>query len=100
MPKTKVLLVGESWVSTATHFKGFDHFGSVTFHLGAEPLVQALRESAFELTYMPAHEAAEGFPSDMTGLSAYRAVILSDIGSNTLLLPQAVWLHGRPAPIG
>jgi uncharacterized membrane protein len=25
-------------------------------------------------------------------------VILSDIGSNTLLLPQAVWLHGRPAP--
>jgi uncharacterized membrane protein len=98
VPKTKVLLVGESWVSTATHFKGFDHFGSVTFHLGAEPLVQALRESAFELTYMPAHEAAEGFPSDMTGLSAYRAVILSDIGSNTLLLPQGVWLHGRPAP--
>ena len=35
---TNVLLVGESWVSAATHYKGFDHFGSVTFHLGAEPL--------------------------------------------------------------
>ena len=33
--KKKVLLVGESWVSAATHFKGFDSFGSVTFHLGA-----------------------------------------------------------------
>ncbi|WP_245484301.1 glutamine amidotransferase, partial [Mesorhizobium sp. M7A.F.Ca.CA.004.06.1.1] len=24
MAKTKVLLVGESWVSSATHYKGFD----------------------------------------------------------------------------
>jgi uncharacterized membrane protein len=30
--KTEVLLVGESWVSAATHYKGFDQFGSVTFH--------------------------------------------------------------------
>jgi uncharacterized membrane protein len=49
---TKVLLVGESWVSSATHYKGFDQFGSVTFHLGAEPLVAALKGSAFELTYI------------------------------------------------
>ncbi len=98
MSNTKVLLVGESWISAATHFKGFDHFGSVTFHLGAEPLVKALRDTEFELTYMPSHEAAEGFPTDMAALSAYRAVILSDIGANTLLLPQAVWMHGRPTP--
>jgi uncharacterized membrane protein len=96
--KTKILLVGESWVSAATHFKGFDQFGSVTFHLGAEPLVAALKDSPFELTYMPAHEAAEAFPFDMAGLDGYRAVILSDIGANTLLLPQAVWMHGRSVP--
>ncbi len=94
----KVLLVGESWVSAATHYKGFDHFGSVTFHLGAEPLVAALRGSAFELTYMPSHIAAEQFPFELGALSEYAAVILSDIGANTLLLPQAVWLHGRTAP--
>ncbi len=41
MSKKKVLLVGESWISSATHYKGFDQFGSVTFHLGAEPLVKA-----------------------------------------------------------
>jgi uncharacterized membrane protein len=96
--RTKVLLVGESWMSASTHYKGFDQFGSVTFHLGAEPLVAALKDSDFELTYLPAHEAAEGLPFDMAGLSAYRAVILSDIGANTLLLPQAVWMHGEPRP--
>ncbi len=93
-----MLLVGESWVSAATHYKGFDAFGSVTFHKGAEPLVDALRDSDFALTYMPAHEAAEGFPFTMEALSRYRAIILSDIGANTLLLPQSVWLHGRPSP--
>ncbi len=46
---TKVLLVGESWVSSATHYKGFDQFGSVTFHLGAEPLVAALQGDEFEI---------------------------------------------------
>jgi uncharacterized membrane protein len=95
---TKVLLVGESWVSSATHFKGFDQFGSVTFHLGAEPLVKALAGSEFELTYMPAHEAVEKFPFDMAGLDAYDVIILSDIGANSLLLPPDVWLRSMTVP--
>lgn len=86
----------ESWVSAATHYKGFDQFGSVTFHLGAEPLVRALKDSPFELTYMPAHEAAEGFPFSADKLAEYGAIILSDLGANTLLLPPAVWMQGRP----
>ena len=56
--RVEVLLAGESWVSAATHYKGFDHFGSVTFHLGAEPLVHALAATRFALTYLPSHEAA------------------------------------------
>lgn len=98
MATTKVLLVGESWVSSATHYKGFDQFGSVTFHLGAEPLVTALSGSEFELQYMPAHEAVEKLPFTMEGLSAYHTIILSDIGANSLLLPPDVWLHGKPVP--
>ncbi len=94
----KVLLVGESWVSSATHYKGFDQFGSVTFHLGAEPLVKALAGSDFELTYMPAHEAVEKFPYEMAGLAAFDVIILSDIGANSLLLPPDVWLHSRTVP--
>jgi len=94
----RVLLAGESWVSAATHYKGFDQFGSVTFHRGAEPLVRALEGSRFQLTYMPVHEAGEAFPFSLEALQQWDVVVLSDIGANTLLLPQAVWLHGRPAP--
>lgn len=94
----RVLLVGESWVSAATHYKGFDQFGSVTVHTGAEPLVAALEAAGHAVTWMKAHEAAEGFPFEMEGLSAHDVLILSDIGANTILLPQAVWLHSRTAP--
>lgn len=94
----RVLLLGESWVSSATHYKGFDQFGSVTFHLGAEPLVNALKGSEFELTYLPAHEVVEKMPFDLESLKAYDAIILSDIGANPLLLPPAVWLHSKPMP--
>src|ERR1700721_2379723 len=98
MERIKTLLVGESWVSAATHYKGFDQFGSVTFHLGAEPLVAALKDTAFELDYMAAHEAVEKLPFTLEGLNAYRAIILSDIGANSLLLHPDVWLHGKPIP--
>ena len=98
MARKKVLLAGESWVSAATHYKGFDQFGSVTFHLGAEPLVKALEDSPFDLHYMPAHEAAEGFPASLEALQSYRVVILSDIGSNTILLHPDVWLRSQTYP--
>lgn len=99
MAKTrKVLLAGESWVSAATHYKGFDQFASVTFHLGAEPLVEALKGSPFQLRYMPAHEAQQDFPLTLEALSAYDAVILSDIGANTLLLHPDTWLRSKPMP--
>jgi uncharacterized membrane protein len=98
MARKNVLLVGESWATSATHTKGFDQFGSVTFHLGAEPLVTALKGSDFDLTYMPAHEAATAFPFDLDGLQRYDAIILSDIGANTFLLSPDVWLHGKPTP--
>jgi len=95
----EILLVGESWTSTATHFKGFDLFNSTTYHLGAEPFVKDVEaEGDFKVTYMKAHEAAEEFPFDRAGLEKYAAVILSDIGANTLLLPAQVWLRGKPAP--
>jgi uncharacterized membrane protein len=94
----KVLLVGESWVSAATHFKGFDQFGSVTFHTGADPLKAALAGSSFELIHMPAHEAGTQFPLEMRGLKHYDAILLSDIGANSLLLHPDVWLNGKPVP--
>ena len=59
----KILLVGESWVSNATHYKGWDQFSSTTFHLGAEQLVNSIDSSLFKIDYMTSHDAAENFPS-------------------------------------
>ena len=96
--RKRVLLAGESWVSSATHYKGWDQFGSVTYHLGADHLVKALADSAYSLTYMPSHLAAKDFPQSLEDLQLYAAVILSDIGSNTLLLHPDTWLEGKPTP--
>jgi uncharacterized membrane protein len=97
--KRKVLLAGESWISVANHYKGFDHFSSTTFHLGAEPFVAELeRFGDFDVTYMKAHEVPDGFPFERADLDGYDAIILSDIGANSFLLPGKVWLHGKPMP--
>ncbi|TJZ90149.1 cytoplasmic protein [Paracoccus gahaiensis] len=95
---TRVLLVGESWTTSETHYKGFDQFGSVRFHTGATPLLEAMKDSAFQIDYMTAHDAAEGFPFDVDGLADYDIVILSDIGANTFLLPPDVWLRSKTVP--
>jgi uncharacterized membrane protein len=98
LPKRQVLLAGESWVSTATHAKGFDQFASITFHLGAEPMVAALADSDFEIRYMPSHEAQQAFPQSLDALAAYDVLILSDIGANTLLLHPDTWIRSRRTP--
>lgn len=95
---TKLLLVGESWVSAATHYKGFDQFGSVTFHTGADRFVEGMGRAGIDVTYMKAHEAAGAFPYDEAGMAGYDVLMLSDIGTNTLLLPPDVWLRGQRVP--
>lgn len=94
----KVLLVGETWVSSATHFKGFDQFGSVTFHAGSKRFMKGMKSCAHDVVHMPAHEAATDFPTTMEDLKEYDVIILSDIGSNTLLLHPDVWLRGDRVP--
>ncbi len=96
--KIRVLLAGESWVSNSTHFKGWDFFSSTTYETGIAFLQNALEGSKIELVHMPSHLAAEQFPSTLEELRAFDVVLLSDIGANTLLLPQEVYLRGRQFP--
>jgi uncharacterized membrane protein len=96
--KTRVLLAGESWVSSKTDYKGWDFFVSASYALGAGHLVRALDGSDFDLHYMPSHIAAREFPGNLEGLSEYGAVILSDIGSNTLLLHPDTYEGGKTTP--
>lgn len=95
-----VLLVGESWTSATTHYKGFDFFSAVTHEeTGAEYLQAALeRDGEISYHFMPSHIAAEEFPTEMEELKKYDVVILSDIGSNTLLLSRKVFIEGKTQP--
>ncbi len=93
----KILLVGESWVSNSTHFKGFDSFQTTFYELGANNFVKALKDN-FEINYMPSHVASTDFPSDLKNLKEYDCVILSDIGANTLLLHPDVFVKGQKFP--
>ena len=95
---TKVLLVGETWISAATHFKGFDDFSSTTYHSGAEEFLKCFKNSDIVVHHLPGHTAPEEFPLNLEALQAYDVLILSDIGANSLLLHPKVWLEGQTVP--
>ena len=91
----RVLLAGESWISQATHYKGFDSFTSVTFHSGADDYIAAVNRQGVAIDHMYGHDVPDRFPSDLDAMNAYDVIILSDIGANSFLLPQATWIHGK-----
>jgi uncharacterized membrane protein len=93
-----IWILGESWVTNATHIKGFDQFFSTTFHSGVDPLQQALKAAGHTVKWIPSHEAQQNFPLERDGLNGVDIIILSDIGANTLLLHPKTWLEGVPMP--
>jgi len=94
----RILLAGESWVSNATHFKGWDFFSSTVYETGISYFQAAVEAAGMQFTHMPSHLAAEQFPASLEALAAYDVVILSDIGANTLLLHPDTWLRGKSSP--
>ena len=93
-----VLLAGESWVSDVVDHKGFDHFPHTQVHIGCERLLKALRNVGHSVTHLRSHDVAVDFPRTMADLDSYDVVILSDVGSNTLLLAPEVFEEGRRIP--
>lgn len=91
----KILFAGESWVSHTTHIKGFDTFTTCTYGEGAEKLLEALAKAGYDVTYLNNEVAAEKFPRTSEELSQYDAVMLSDIGSNTLLLSAGTFTRSE-----
>lgn len=93
----RVLLAGESWISTTTEYKGFDDFTTTKLEIGCTEFLEALRGEGHNVTHLCAHDVPERFPWTMDELNRYDVVILSDIGSNSLLLPNRVFAHGTPS---
>lgn len=92
----KVLLAGESWITSTTEYKGYDSFTSTKLEIGCVDFLKALRHAGHEVTHMKAHDVPERFPWTMEELDRYDVVVLSDIGSNSLLLPNRVFALSRP----
>lgn len=82
----KVLIVGESWHTFHTHVKGFDPFFNSTYDTGVTWLKNALEDDGIEVVYIPNHTAGVDFPTELKALQEFDVILLSDIGSNTLLL--------------
>jgi uncharacterized membrane protein len=93
-----VLLAGETWITHSIHQKGFDSFTTTSYHDGALPLVAALRDGDFEVERLANHVAGAGFPTTLEELRRYSAVVLSDIGANTLLLHPDTFDRSIPRP--
>ncbi len=98
MATIRVLLAGESWVSSTSHFKGFDYMITTNYDTGLAYLQKALSTADMALTHIPNHLADREFPNSVEALAAYDVVILSDIGANTLLLHPDTWLRSQVTP--
>jgi uncharacterized membrane protein len=94
----RVLLAGESWVTHSIHVKGVDSFDTSTYTEGAGRLIEALETAHIEVDYLPGHLVPARFPATAADLAGYGAVILSDIGANSLLLAPATFEHSEAAP--
>ena len=94
----KILLAGESWMSYTTHVKGFDAFYTSAYEEGADAIRAALARAGYDLTFLPNHLASTQFPYTPEELSCYDCIILSDIGSNTLLLPPETFSKSETRP--
>ena len=86
MSRPKVLLAGESWESISIDIKGLDSITSCSYEEGGGWLISGLEKYGVEVDFLPNHLASRKFPSSLEELRAYNVIILSDIGSNTLLL--------------
>jgi uncharacterized membrane protein len=91
MSETTALLVGESWQSLQFDIKGFDFFSRSTYHESIEPLQDALEANGIETEYIPTTRAAREFPTSAEKIAKFDAVVLSDIGYNTLALPPTTF---------
>jgi uncharacterized membrane protein len=94
----RILLAGGSWTIQTTHVKGIDSFTQWGYGTGEKWVKGALEQGGMQVRHMPSHEAIDSFPSSVHTLGEYACVILSDIGTNTLLLHPDTTLRSLQTP--
>lgn len=92
----RVLIAGESWMTTTTHTKGVDEFTVSSYAEGVDQLRRALVSRGHDVHHLPAHRVPTDFPGNADALAAYDVVVLSDIGANSLQLSPGVFERAIP----
>ena len=92
-----VLLVGESCFATTTEYKGVDHFSETYYHTPGDLFRRVIEGLGHRFTHIPCHMISRQYPRTLDELSAYDAVLFSDVGSNTFLLLPEVVREGKRA---
>jgi uncharacterized membrane protein len=82
----RILVAGEQVTGTGVDVKGFDSFAVNADKEDGQTLVDALAGGGHEVAWMRTNHVARHFPETIEAMRAYDVVILSDVGSNTLLL--------------
>lgn len=92
---SRVLVVGESWIKHTVHMKGFDQFHTTEYEEGAGAFLRSLESGGLAVTYIRGHEVSSRFPTTLDELAGYDVVVLSDIGANSFLLTDDVFLRSE-----
>ena len=93
-----ILIAGESWITHSIHVKGFDTFTTNTYEEGVHWLKAALERGGHQVNFLPNHIVSREFPTSVKDLEMYSVVILSDCGSNTLLLHPDTFDNSKQTP--
>lgn len=84
--RLKILFVGESCVVHTTENKGNDVFHGARYNEPALIMKELIEKEGHEFCHIPCHRVHMDFPDTMEAISEYDIIILSDVGSNTMLL--------------
>jgi uncharacterized membrane protein len=82
---SKILFAGEQVTGLGVEIKGFDSFQVSAYKEDGQALYAALIAAGHEVTWMRSSHVATHFPESLAELQEYAVIILSDVGSNTLL---------------
>jgi uncharacterized membrane protein len=81
----RVLLAGETFTIAQSAGAGFTQFHSGSYANGAEQFLAVFAGSSVQIEQLPSERCERDFPRSIEALTAYDAVILSDISALTLL---------------
>ncbi|ROP58537.1 glutamine amidotransferase [Curtobacterium sp. ZW137] len=92
----RILIAGESWITTTTHAKGVDEFTVHSYAEGVTQLRTALTATGHDVVHLPGHLVPTDFPETAEALGEYDVIVLSDIGANSLQLAPGVFERSIP----